>query len=86
MKELRRLKAIQSELVASLVRERHRQGLSQVDVATMTGLHHSTISLMESEKRDSHSILSLMAVADALKLDFSKEVKTAMRKHEKSDG
>lgn len=57
--------------VGQKVREiRQRRGLSQDDLAAMTGLEHSYISYIESGKRNP-TLKTLHRIADALKVQLS---------------
>lgn len=52
-------------VISQLSEERQKQGLSHEKLASMAGLHRSTISLIESRKREP-TLLNLLRIADAL--------------------
>ena len=65
-----------SKLIDELIRLRKEQGLSHEKLADMTGLHRSTISLIESKKRNPTVItcLKLCKALNARLCDLLKKV------------
>jgi transcriptional regulator with XRE-family HTH domain len=58
---------ILSRIMATLRKEREGQGISLRQLGTMTGLHRTSIGLMESGQR-SATLVSCLRIADALGL------------------
>ena len=63
------LENIASKLVDELIRLRKEQGLSHEKLAEMTGLHRSTISLIESKKRNP-TVITCLKICKALELEL----------------
>ena len=69
------------QVIDALMKARKDKGLSHVELAKVTGLHHSSISLIESKKRQP-TLLTCMRIAAALECDLGKlisETQTATR-------
>jgi predicted transcriptional regulator len=65
--------------MATLRKERERQGISLRQLGAMTGLHRTSIGLMESGQR-SATVVSCLRVADALGLDLADVLKSVTAK------
>lgn len=73
--------AVIDRTIGKLISERKKQGLSHETIASMTGLHRSTISLIEARKREA-TLLTLLRISDALNCDLGKLITSAQNKHQ----
>ena len=74
MRDIELEKAI-DQLLDTLTKERKRQGLSYGEISRRTGLHRSTISLLESKKR-TPTVLVALKIAKALDIKLSEVLET----------
>jgi len=65
-------------IIEQLTQERKKQKLSHGKLAEKTGLHRSTISLIEARKREA-TLLTLLRIANALELDLGKIISKALK-------
>lgn len=79
--------AIVHALLARIVAERKKTGMSQEDLAELSGIDLGVISRAERLQRIP-GMAAILDLALALKLDVSKEIKSAIRdlKQEKTPG
>lgn len=70
--------AIAREVVVSLALARQKKGLSYEDMAGQTGLHATSISLIERQKRQP-TFVNLVRMAEAMGLRLSRLVSQAER-------
>ena len=66
------------KLIALLLAERKKQGLSHQKLADLAGIHRSTISLIETGKRIP-TILVCLKIADALNVSLDALLKKAAK-------
>jgi transcriptional regulator with XRE-family HTH domain len=70
---------ILSRAMATLQQERESQDISLRKLGAMTGLHRTSIGLMESGQR-SATVVSCLRLADALGLDFADVLRSVTAK------
>lgn len=69
-------KSIIDSVINSLKEERKKKNMSHETIAEISGLHRSTISLIESRKREA-TLLTLLKIADALECDLGQLISQA---------
>ncbi len=72
--------AVIDKVIAALVSERKKRGLSHEKVADMAGIHRTTIGLIEARKREP-TLLTLLRMAAALECDLGKIISKAAKDH-----
>lgn len=73
---------IVASVIKKLLEKRKEKGLSHESVAEIAGVHRSTISLIETRKREP-TLLTLLKISNALECDLGQLISSANTENKK---